>query len=94
MRAGSWGATLAGVLAKNGHTVTLVAPHESLRRELIEYRENRSALPGVRIPGSVRIVATPDGAMTPGGCGSFRGVRRMREMGATRPMPGPRRSGK
>ncbi len=81
MRAGSWGATLAGVLAKNGHTVTLVAPHEALRHELIEHRENRGALPGVPIPESVRIVATPDGAIDAADAVLFPGpCDRMREM--------------
>lgn len=81
MRAGSWGATLAGVLAKNGHSVTLVAPHEALRRELIEFRENRRALPGVRIPDAVHIVATPDDAVDDAEAIVFPGpCDRMREM--------------
>ncbi len=81
MRAGSWGATLAGVLSRNGHTVTLVAPNAKLREELLRHRENRAALPGVTIPEEVRIVAEPGGAadaaelvLFPGPCD------RMREM--------------
>lgn len=81
MRAGSWGSVLAGLLAKNGHSVALIAPHEELRAELLAHRENRKALPGVLIPDSVEILSSPDGVaddaeivLFPGPC------ERMREM--------------
>ena len=80
MRAGSWGATLAGLLSRNGHDVVLVAPNDALRSELLAHRENRKALPGVRIPDEVRIEAGPEGIaaadmiLFPGPCD------RMREM--------------
>ncbi len=84
MRAGSWGATLAGVLAKNGHRVTLVAPNEALRSELTEHRENRSALPGVRLPENIDIVATPEPAISEAEMVLFPGpCDRMREMSRT-----------
>ena len=81
MRAGSWGATLAGVLSRNGHEVTLVAPNEALRTELLTYRENRSALPGVRIPEEISIVPEPDDALPGAEMVLFPGpCSRMREM--------------
>ena len=82
LRAGSWGATLAGLLARNGHTVTLVAPNQALREELLTYRENRTALPGVRIPEEVRIVESSDAAadadmvLFPGPCDRLREMAR------------------
>lgn len=60
MRAGSWGSVLAGLLSRNGHSVSLVAPNEPLRSELLEHRENRRGLPGVQIPEAVRILPAPD----------------------------------
>ncbi len=60
MRAGSWGSVLSGLLARNGHRVSLIAPNELLRTELLTYRENRKALPGVRIPDAVAILSAPD----------------------------------
>ncbi len=82
LRAGSWGATLAGVLARNGHEVTLVAPNAALRQELQVHRENREALPGVRIPDEVDIVGSYESAsaadllLIPGPCGKIRDTAR------------------
>jgi glycerol-3-phosphate dehydrogenase (NAD(P)+) len=83
LRAGSWGSTLAGVLAKNGHMVTLVAPNPKLRKELADHRENRLALPGVIIPDNVKIVADARGAIDEAQIVLFPGpCDRMREMAA------------
>lgn len=83
MRAGSWGSVLAGLLSRNDHSVSLVAPNEPLRSELLEYRENRKALPGVKIPESVRILAAPEEAIDeaelvlfPGPCDRMRQMAR------------------
>jgi glycerol-3-phosphate dehydrogenase (NAD(P)+) len=81
MRAGSWGSTLAGLLARNGHNVTLVAPNEALRSELQVHRENRKGLPGVRIPDEVTISETPFPAIEDAELILFPGpCSRMREM--------------
>ena len=45
---GSWGTALARVLSKNGHEVTLWS-----RRMLREERENKSKLPGVKLPDDI-----------------------------------------
>jgi len=81
MRAGSWGSVLAGVLSQNGHDVSLIAPNQPLRDELVRFRENRRALPGVRIPDSVRILASPEGVIESAEVVLFPGpCERMREM--------------
>jgi len=81
MRAGSWGSTLAGLLARNGHAVTLVAPNRALRDELLAFRENRAALPGVRVPDEVDIVASAEGRVESAEMVLFPGpCDRMREM--------------
>ena len=55
---GSWGTALARVLSKNGHEVTLWSRREEESRMLREERENKSKLPGVKIPEN--IVCTTD----------------------------------
>lgn len=55
---GSWGTALARVLSKNGHEVTLWSHREEESLMLSKERENRSKLPGVKIPDD--IVCTTD----------------------------------
>lgn len=55
---GSWGTALARVLSKNGHEVTLWSRREEESRMLREERENKSKLPGVKIPDD--IICTTD----------------------------------
>ena len=50
---GSWGTALARVLSKNGHEVTLWSRREDESRMLREERENKSKLPGVKLPGDI-----------------------------------------
>lgn len=50
---GSWGTALARVLSKNGHEVTLWSRREEESRMLREERENKSKLPGVKLPGDI-----------------------------------------
>ena len=50
---GSWGTALARVLSKNGHEVTLWSRREDESRMLREERENKSKLPGVKIPDDI-----------------------------------------
>jgi len=47
--AGSWGTTLANLLAKKGHQVTLWAYEPELVVEMREQRENSLFLPGIRL---------------------------------------------
>lgn len=47
--AGSWGTTLADLLAKKGHAVTLWAYEPELAAEMTATRENRLFLPGITL---------------------------------------------
>lgn len=51
--AGSWGTTLAILLAEKGHSVTLWVRREGLLQKMEASRENTEYLPGFRIPKSV-----------------------------------------
>ncbi len=51
--AGSWGTTLAILLANNSHRVTLWSYQQQYTDDILARRENPSFLPGVRIPESV-----------------------------------------
>lgn len=51
--AGSWGTTLARVLAGNGHPVHLWCFEEEVFRQIKQERENRLFLPGVLLPPTV-----------------------------------------
>lgn len=55
---GSWGTALARVLSKNGHEVTLWSRREEESIMLRGERENKSKLPGVKIPDD--IICTTD----------------------------------
>ena len=50
---GSWGTALARVLSKIGHEVTLWSRREEESRMLREERENKSKLPGVKLPDDI-----------------------------------------
>jgi len=51
--AGSWGTALAGVLAKKGHRVSLWAREPEVVGEIRQLRENRTFLPGTRLPDTL-----------------------------------------
>jgi glycerol-3-phosphate dehydrogenase (NAD(P)+) len=51
--AGSWGTTLADLLAKKGHAVTLWAYEPGLAEEMAAMRENRLFLPGITLAPSL-----------------------------------------
>ena len=53
--AGSWGTTLAVLIAENGYKVTLWSKEKSNVESIIKHRENKHYLPGIKIPGSVSI---------------------------------------
>lgn len=51
--AGSWGTALAIMLAKHGHEVTLWSKVEAEVKMLVENREHKHRLPGVKLPDSI-----------------------------------------
>ncbi len=55
---GSWGTALARVLSKNGHEVTLWSRRDEESLVLRKERENKSKLPGVKLPDD--IICTTD----------------------------------
>lgn len=61
--AGSWGTTLAVLLARAGREVTLWGRDGSAIAELATRRENARYLPGVRIPDTVRCTASLEEAV-------------------------------
>jgi glycerol-3-phosphate dehydrogenase (NAD(P)+) len=65
--AGSWGTTLAIVLAENDHHVTLWEFDSALATELSRTRENKKFLPGVSIPESIAVTNDMDAALRDAG---------------------------
>ncbi len=59
---GSWGTTLAIVLARSGVDTVLLARSEELARELRSAGENRRFLPGVGFPDGLVVTASPAAA--------------------------------
>ena len=53
--AGSWGTSLAAVLAKNGHEVVLWAREPDVVQQITDGHENRRFLPGIRLPDTLRV---------------------------------------
>jgi glycerol-3-phosphate dehydrogenase (NAD(P)+) len=51
--AGSWGTALAALLAKKGHRVSIWAREPEVVRDIQEIHENRTFLPGARLPRSL-----------------------------------------
>ncbi|GFO67557.1 glycerol-3-phosphate dehydrogenase [NAD(P)+] [Geomonas limicola] len=64
--AGSWGTTLADLLAKKGHAVTLWAYEPELVQEMRVNRENNLYLPGIRLADNLRFTNDLEEAYT--GC--------------------------
>lgn len=54
--AGSWGTTLAILLAGNGHRVCLWSYRDDQAREIRENRENATFLPGIHIPEEIEVL--------------------------------------
>jgi glycerol-3-phosphate dehydrogenase (NAD(P)+) len=61
--AGSWGTTLALLLHRNGHDVTLWSFEESVVEEVRTGRENRTYLPGVELPEGLGVTSDLPGAL-------------------------------
>lgn len=58
--AGSWGTTLAILLAANSHDVILWAHREEHAQAMNEHRENRRLLPGIPMPSTITITSDLD----------------------------------
>jgi glycerol-3-phosphate dehydrogenase (NAD(P)+) len=56
--AGGWGTALAKLLCEKGDEVTLWCRQEERCREIRERRENRSYLPGISLPPSLKITSS------------------------------------
>jgi len=56
--AGSWGTTLADMLAKKGHSVTLWAYEKELVSEMQTCMENSIYLPGIRLAGNLNFTGS------------------------------------
>ncbi|MBI5642020.1 MAG: NAD(P)H-dependent glycerol-3-phosphate dehydrogenase [Deltaproteobacteria bacterium] len=61
--AGSWGTTLAEILAQKGHEVTLWVRNAGLCRAISENSENEQYLPGVKLSRSLRPTASLEEAL-------------------------------
>lgn len=53
--AGSWGTTLAVLIAENGYDVILWTREKSNVESIIQDRENKQYLPGIKIPNNVHV---------------------------------------
>ena len=50
---GSWGTAIGTMLAENGHKVLLWSYSQQECNDLIQHKENRAFLPGIKIPNSI-----------------------------------------
>ena len=62
--AGSWGTTVAALIAQNGHEVVLWCRRPELAEQINELRINDSYLPGIRLPDNLRATSDVDEAMS------------------------------
>ena len=62
--AGSWGTTLAILLAEGSHSVTLWSFVEKDTEAILRSRENPSFLPGIKIPESVGVTSNMEEAVS------------------------------
>lgn len=60
---GGWGTALAMVLDRNGHETTVWGPFPEYIEEIKTSGENKTYLPGVKIPTSIHWTASPDEAV-------------------------------
>ncbi len=61
--AGSWGTTLAELLANKGFDVNLWVRKEELRKAIAERRENSVYLPGIKLPENVLAISSLEQAL-------------------------------
>lgn len=64
---GSWGTTLAGLLAEKGHDTSLWVFEEDLARRMSETKINDVYLPGHTLPASLKVTHKLDDAVTGAG---------------------------
>ncbi len=62
--AGSWGTTLALLLAGKGYDIVLWEYYEWLAELLVKHRENRRFLPGIPIPKSISVTSDVEKALS------------------------------
>jgi len=62
--AGGWGTAIAIALSNNGHDVTLWEYKKSYARSLRRSHENKTFLPGIKIPKEIEITASLEDACT------------------------------
>jgi glycerol-3-phosphate dehydrogenase (NAD(P)+) len=62
--AGSWGTTVAALIAHNGHEVLLWCRRGELAEQINDLRVNESYLPGIRLPDNLRATSDIDEAMS------------------------------
>jgi glycerol-3-phosphate dehydrogenase (NAD(P)+) len=94
LQAGSWGTTLATILARDGgKDVVLWARDPAQAREISARRENRKYLPGIRVPDRVEVTADLERALASDDlivAAPSRGVRELRDRVAGLLRPGHR----
>jgi glycerol-3-phosphate dehydrogenase (NAD(P)+) len=61
--AGSWGTTVASLIAANGHDVVLWCRNNDLAEQISGYSTNERYLPGVRLPDNLRATSDIQEAM-------------------------------
>jgi glycerol-3-phosphate dehydrogenase (NAD(P)+) len=65
LQAGSWGTTLATILARDGgRDVILWTRDAAQARDIAAERENRRYLPGIRVPDPVEVTADLERALS------------------------------
>ena len=65
LQAGSWGTTLATILARDGQRDVILWTRDAERaREISTQRENRRYLPGIRVPDRVEVTADIERALS------------------------------
>ena len=60
---GSWGTTLAVLLARNGHDVRMLARDDEVAAALNRDRENRRFAPCVSLPNEISATSSPEEAL-------------------------------
>lgn len=58
--AGSWGTSIAKLLAEKGYKITLWARRKELAESINESRENKNYLPGIKLPETLTATSSPD----------------------------------
>jgi len=62
--AGAWGTTLAVLLHYNGHRVTLWEYDRKYTRQILKHRENKTYLPGIKLPEELLVTHDLEEAST------------------------------